>query len=103
MATATLLTPLGPAHATTVRVPRRFDTHQVDSVAGQLRRALDMGADHLVVDGSDADFVDHDAVDLLVSHVDGAGEIRIERPSLAMQITLELLGHAAPAQLEEAA
>jgi len=103
MSTATLLTPV--SHATApIRAPRRFDTHNVRAVEYQLDRERSDRAGQLVVDGSDVAFVDRDAVDMLVAS--GLGRVdegvRIERPSLALQITLELLGHQ-PAPMERAA
>lgn len=105
MATATLPTTLRPrVLAPTVRAPQRFDTHQVDHVGDQIGRALVHGTDCVVVDGSDVAFVDQDAVDLLVSTDAGSGRrVRLDRPSLALQITMELLGHQPAVTLERAA
>lgn len=107
MSTATLLTPVRHTAATApVRAPRRFDTHHVRAIEGRLHPQSADGSGQLVVDASDVAFVDRDAVDVLVAHGLGRidGGVRIERPSLAMQITLELLGHVpADAPLERAA
>lgn len=105
MSTATLVTAARhAAQPAPVRAPRRFDTHHVGTIEHQFHQQRVAGSGQLVVDGSDVVFVDRDAVDLLVAaglgRVDGG--VRIERPSLAMQITLELLGHV-PEPLERAA
>jgi len=87
-----------------IRAPRRFDTHNVRIVEDQIEQQRAVRPGQLVVDGSDVAFVDRDAVDMLVST--GLGRVdrglRIERPSLALQISLELLGHQ-PAPMERAA
>lgn len=98
MSTATLPAPVRDAAAfAPIRAPRRFDAHTVRAVENQLdqRRADRSGP--LVVDGSDVAFLDRVAVDMLVATGLGQPErgVRIEHPSLAVQITLELLGHEA--------
>lgn len=105
MSTATLLRPADhEAASAPVRAPRRFDTHNVRAVEDHLDRQRASHSGRLVIDGSDVAFVDRDAVDMLVAtglgRIDGG--VRIVRPSLAMQITLELLGHE-PAPMERAA
>ena len=105
MTTATLLTPArrSPSIAP-IRAPRRFDTHNVDAIGDQIDQQHAGRAGSTVVDGSDVAFVDRDAVEMLVAaglgRIDGG--VRIERPSLALRITLELLGHE-PAPMERAA
>lgn len=103
MATATLPTKLRPSVSSrAVRAPRRFDTHQVAGVGEQIDRALGNGTDVVVIDGSDVEFADQDAVDLLALN-DVDVPLRVDRPSLALQITLELLGHRPVSVLERAA
>jgi len=93
-----ITTPLSPTRdavtPNAVRAPRRFDTHNARAV-GHLLAQQDPGrSGQLVLDGSDVVFADRDAVGMLVATGLGrTGGLRIEHPSLALQITLELLGH----------
>lgn len=94
MSTMTLLPrPDLAGSAITIRAPRRFDTHTVDEFRGRLDDAS-MRAGERVIDVSDVVFVDRDAVDALVAAGvdDPESGLRVEEPSLAFRLTLEMLG-----------
>lgn len=93
MSTMTLLPPDITEPMTTIRVPRRFDSHTVDEFRNQLDDAS-ARAPERAIDGSDVVFVDRAAVESLLAAGldDPASGLRLDTPSLAFRLTLELLG-----------
>lgn len=77
---------------TTIRAPRRFDTHTVDAFHRQLVQSP-RHASERIIDGSDVVFIDRDAVEALVAagFHDSTSGLRVDEPSLAFRLTLELL------------
>lgn len=79
--------------ASTFRAPARFDTHAVGSFE---QWVVENDDDHLVVDLAAVVFMDLDAVEALVAidqrRAGHGGSLRIDNPSAAASITLEMLG-----------
>ncbi len=81
-------------HATVAWAPARLDVHHLPELAAWIARNMTGGTRELVLDCSAVAFIDQPAVEaILAAELDPERPLRIVRPSIAMRITFELLGH----------
>ena len=79
-------------HAAVAWAPARLDVHHLPHLATWIDDHTADGTSELVLDCSAVAFIDQAAVDALREH-ELERRVRIARPSTAMRITFELLGH----------
>lgn len=89
--TLDVVAPVVPIHRI-VRLPQRFDVHQVDAVLDELRSHTESSttAD---IDGSLVEMIDLAALRSLEAAI-ADQQIRIVEPSVALRMTAEYTGHA---------
>lgn len=75
-------------HRARAFLPPRFDIHRVADVLGQLERKLELGHD-VVIDGSRVQMIDLAAMEATGQLLEQHPGLRIERPSVALQVTVE--------------
>jgi anti-anti-sigma regulatory factor len=80
-------------HAAIAWAPARLDVHHLPELVARIDECTADGTTELVLDCSAVAFVDQAAVEVIREH-ELARRVRIARPSIAMRITFELLGHA---------
>jgi anti-anti-sigma regulatory factor len=90
--TALIEKPDTAQHAAIAWAPARLDVHHLPELAAWIDEHSAAGSAGLVLDCSAVAFVDQAAVDAIRGH-ELDGRVRIARPSTAMRITFELLGH----------
>lgn len=92
--TALIEKPDTTQHATVAWAPPRLDVHQLPELDAWISEHTTGGIRELVLDCSAVEFIDQAAVDAILSaEHDQTRRFRVVRPSIAMQITFELLGH----------
>jgi anti-anti-sigma regulatory factor len=80
--------------AVVASAPARLDVHHVPELEAWINVHGADRAGQLVLDCSAVEFIDQTAVDAILSaEHDPERQLRIARPSTAMRITFELLGH----------
>ena len=78
--------------------PARLDVHHLPDIDAWIEEHRTGG--HLVLDCSAVEFIDQAAVEAILSaEQDPERRLRLVRPSTAMRITFELLGHSMAADL----
>jgi anti-anti-sigma regulatory factor len=95
MSTTTLIRQPGTSQYPTVAAaPARLDVHRLPDLEAWITEHATDRFDPLVLDCSAVEFIDLDTVEAILSaERHPARQLRIHRPSTAMQITFELLGH----------
>ena len=92
--TALIEKPDTAQHAAVAWAPARLDVHHLPELDAWISEYTTGGIRELVLDCSAVEFIDQAAVDAILSaEHDPTCRFRIVRPSIAMQITFELLGH----------
>lgn len=82
-------------HAAIAWAPARLDVHHLPELDAWIAEQTTGGSRDLVLDCSAVAFIDLAAVEALLSAERNPDRgLRIARPSTAMRITFELLGHA---------
>jgi len=87
-------------HAAIAWAPARLDVHHLPELDAWIGEQTTGGIRELVLDCSAVAFIDETAVEAIRSaEHDPQRRLRIARPSTAMRITFELLGHSLAADL----
>lgn len=98
--TALIEKPDTTQHAAIAWAPARLDVHHLPELDAWIAEHTTGGSRDLVLDCSAVAFVDQTAVEAIRSaEHDPQRRLRIARPSTAMRITFELLGHSLAADL----
>jgi anti-anti-sigma regulatory factor len=98
--TALMEKPDTAQHAAVAWAPARLDVHHLPELTTWIGEQASGGRRELVLDCSAVAFVDEAAVEAIRSaEQDPSLRLRIARPSTAMQITFELLGHTMATEL----
>ena len=93
--TALMEKPDTTQHAAVAWAPARLDVHHLPELDAWIAEHTTGGTRELVLDCSAVEFVDQAVIEAILSaEHDPARRLRIARPSIAMQITFELLGHS---------
>ena len=101
MSTTLIEQPDTSQHTTLAWAPARLDVHHLPDIEEWIEEHRAGG--HLVLDCSAVAFVDQAAVEAILSaEQDPERGLRLVRPSTAMRITFELLGHSMAEELAAA-
>jgi anti-anti-sigma factor len=93
--TALLEQPDTARRTTVAAAPARLDVHHLPELEAWIGKHTTDRVRQLVLDCSAVEFIDVTAVETILSaEHDPARRLRIARPSTAMRITFELLGHS---------
>ena len=90
--TALIEKPDTAQHAAVAWAPARLDVHHLPELVAWIDERHTDGSAELVLDCSAVAFIDQSAVEAIREH-ELERRVRIARPSTAMRITFELLGH----------
>ena len=94
MSTTLIEQPDTSQHTTLAWAPARLDVHHLPELDAWIADHTTGGSRELVLDCSAVAFVDQAAIEAILSaERDPQLGLRIARPSTAMRITFELLGH----------
>jgi anti-anti-sigma regulatory factor len=98
--TALMEKPDTTQHAAVAWAPARLDVHHLPELDAWMVEQASGGSRELVLDCSAVAFIDETAVETILSaEQDLQRRLRIARPSTAMRITFELLGHTMAGEL----